>query len=69
MRTNSYDTLCLEWTLAFHNVIILIKSVFNRNQNQYSYNIFLENGSYQAADNGNRYYIHFFRINVYLIHE
>ena len=31
----------------FHNVIILIKSVFNKNKNKYYYNIFLEKGSYK----------------------
>ena len=31
--------------LTFHNVIILIKSVFNKYKNNYCYNIFLEKGS------------------------
>ena len=34
-------------TLALHNVIILIKSVFNKYQNHYYYNILLEKCSYQ----------------------
>ena len=29
-------------TLTLHNVIILIKSVFNKDQNHYYYNTFLE---------------------------
>ena len=33
--------------LTFHNVIILIKSVVNKNENKYYYNIFLEKGSYK----------------------
>ena len=36
------DPLPLENTLTLHNVIILIKSVFNKDQNHYYYNIFLE---------------------------
>ena len=32
---------------TFHNVIILIKSVVNKNENRYYYNIFLEKGSYK----------------------
>ena len=41
-KANSYDSLPPEKTLALHNVIILIKAVFNKNQNHYSYNIFSE---------------------------
>ena len=29
---------------------VFIKSVFNKDRNQYGYNIFLEKGSYQVAD-------------------
>ena len=32
-----------------HNVMILVKSFFNKNQNLYDYNIFLEKCSYQLA--------------------
>ena len=46
-KANSYDFLPPEKTLALHNVVILIKAVFNKNQNQYSYNIFLEQCSHQ----------------------
>ena len=38
-----------EKILSFHNVIILIKSVLNKDQNHYYYKIFLEKGSYQLA--------------------
>ena len=31
--------------MTFHNVIILIKQVVNKNENKYYSNIFLENGS------------------------
>ena len=43
VKVYSYDSLPL--TLTFHNVLIHIKSVFNKDQNHYYYNIFLENGS------------------------
>ena len=36
---------------GFHNVIILIKSVCNKNYNEYYYNIFLEKRSYKDRDN------------------
>ena len=35
-----YDSSPLEKTLALHNVIKLFKSVFNKDQNHYYYNIF-----------------------------
>ena len=34
--------------MNFHNVIILIKSVFNKDKNNYYYNIFLEKASYDV---------------------
>ena len=38
--------------LTFHNVIIiLIKSVVNKNKNEYYYIIFLEKGSYKDKFN------------------
>ena len=37
--------------LTLHDVTILIKSVFNKNQNHYDYNTFLEKCSYQSAKN------------------
>ena len=33
--------------LTFHDVIILIKSVFDKDKNNYYYNIFLEKASYE----------------------
>ena len=42
IRVDSYDSLPLEKSLTFHNVIILIKSVFNKDTNRYYYNMFLE---------------------------
>ena len=35
-KVDSYDLLPLEKTLPFHNVIILIKSVFNKNKDNYT---------------------------------
>ena len=60
IKTDSYDSLSLEKTLTLHNVIILIKSVFNKNQNHYYYNIFLEKCLYYPKNNGNKYYIQVF---------
>ena len=47
---DSYDSLPLEKTLTLHNVIILIKSLVNKNQNHYYYNIFLERFLCQLAE-------------------
>ena len=44
-RINSYNSLSIEKILTFHNVIILIKQVVNKNENKYYSNIFLEKGS------------------------
>ena len=35
--------------MIFHDVIILIKSVFNKDKNNYYYNIFLEKASYELT--------------------
>ena len=51
IRIDSYDSLPIEKILTFHNVIILIKSVVNKNKNEYYYNIFLENVSYKDKSN------------------
>ena len=44
IRIDSYNSLPIEKILTFHNVIILIKSVVNKNKNNYSDNTFLEKG-------------------------
>ena len=49
MKINSYDSLHSEKLLTFYNVIILLKSVFNKAQNHYYYNILLIKCSYQLA--------------------
>ena len=43
-KINSYNSLPIEKILTFHNVIILITSVVNKDKNEYYYNIFLEKG-------------------------
>ena len=47
IKVDSYDSLPLEKILTFYNVTILIKSVFNKDKNNYYYNIFLEKCSYE----------------------
>ena len=42
IRIDSYNSLPIEKILTFYNVIILIKSVVNKNKNEYYYNMFLE---------------------------
>ena len=51
IRIDSYNSLSLEKPLTFHNVIILIKSVVNKNKNNCYYNIFLEKGFYEDKPN------------------
>ena len=51
IKVDSYDSLPIEKTLTFYNVIILIKSVLNKDKNHYYYKIFLEKCSYQLAEN------------------
>ena len=41
--------------MTFDNVIILIKSVVNKNKNEYYYNIFFEKGSYKDKYFSNEY--------------
>ena len=43
IKIDSYNSLPLEKRLTLHNVLILIKSFFDKNQNHYYYKIFLEN--------------------------
>ena len=45
LKTYSYNSFPPEKTWALHNVITLIKLVFDNDQNLYYYNIFLENCS------------------------
>ena len=54
MKVDSYDPLPLENSLklftsmlTWHNALIHISPVLNKDQNQYYYNLFLEKCSYQ----------------------
>ena len=49
IKVGSYDSLPLEKTMTLHNIIIHIKSVFNKDQNHCYSNTFLENTSYQLS--------------------
>ena len=51
IRINPYNSLPIEKILTFHDVIMLIKSVVNKNKNNYYYNIFLEKGLYKDKSN------------------
>ena len=51
IRIISYNFLPMEKILTSHNLIILIKSVVNKNKNNYYYNIFLEKGQYKDKSN------------------
>ena len=47
IRIGSYNYVPIEKILTVHNLIILIKSVANKNKNKYYYNIFLKKGLYK----------------------
>ena len=51
IKIDPYDYLPLEKTITLHNIVILNKSVFNKNQHHYYYNIFLEKCSFQLSEN------------------
>ena len=46
IKVDSYDSLPLEETMTLRNVIILVKSVWNKYKNNYYY-IFSEKASYE----------------------
>ena len=48
IKVDSYNSLPLEKTMASHDVIILIKSVFNKDKHNHYYNIFLEKDSHKV---------------------
>ena len=50
----SDDRLPLEETLTLHSVIILIRSVFNKDQYHYYCNIFVQKYSYQLPKNNDK---------------
>ena len=47
IKVDSYDYLSLEKTITPRNIIILVKSVWNKDKNNYYYNIFLEKVFYE----------------------
>ena len=51
IRIDLYNFLPIGKTLTFHNFIMFIKSVINKNRNNYCYNIFLERHSYKDKSN------------------
>ena len=54
IKVDSYDSWPLERTLTFHDVIIHIKSVWNKDQNHYYYNISLKKFYYQLPKNNDK---------------
>ena len=62
IRIDSYDSLPIEKILTCHNVIILIKSVVNKNKNEYYYNILLGKGSYKGKSD-----TRYFKMNVFIL--
>ena len=51
IRIDSFNSLPIEKTMSFHNVIIFIKSVVKKNKNNYYFNIFLEKDSCEDKSN------------------
>ena len=49
IKVDSYDFLPLGKAMTFHDVLILIESVLNKDKNNYYYNIFLEKAFYQVS--------------------
>ena len=47
IKVDSYGSLPLEKTMTLRNVIILVKSDWNKDKNNYYYNIFLQKASYE----------------------
>ena len=43
--------------MTFHNVVIFIMSVVNKNENEYYYNITLEKGSYKDKSNTQYFWV------------
>ena len=57
IRIDSDNSLPIEKILTFHNVIILIKSVANKNEDNYYSNIFLGKGSYKDKSETQYFYM------------
>ena len=62
IRLDSYNSFPIEKILSFHNVIILIKSIVNKNKSEHYYSMFLEKGSFKDKSN-----TRYFQINVFML--
>ena len=49
IKVDSYDSLPLEKAITFHNSLILIKSGFTKDKNNYYYYIILEKALYELS--------------------
>ena len=49
IKLDSYNSLPLEKTMTLSNAIILVKSVWNKDKNNYYYNLLLEKASYELS--------------------
>ena len=58
IRIDSYNSLPIEKILIFHNVIMLIKLVVNKNKNEYYYNMFFEKGSHKDKSRTEYFQLH-----------
>ena len=47
IKVDLFDSLPLEKTTTFHNIIILIKPILNKDKYKYYYKIFLQKPSYE----------------------
>ena len=54
IRIDSWKSLPIKKAQFFYNLIIPIKSVVNKNENNYYYSIFLEKGLYKDKSNTKR---------------
>ena len=57
IKVDSYDFFPMERILTLHNVIILIKSVLNKDKDHYYYYIFLEKCSYYLAKKKSKIFV------------
>ena len=62
IRLDSYNSFPIEKILSFHNVIILVKSIVNKNKSEHYYSMFLEKGSFKDKSN-----TRYFQINVFML--
>ena len=58
IKVDSYDSLPIEKRLNLYNVIILIKSILNKDKNHYYHKMFLDKYSYQSAKKNHKNSFH-----------